>query len=79
MSELLTTADDGKRVVTSDGRVVGWVKCTDDGTALIRPRPELVANYGSLLTSCWDPDDYFRLDESAVTAVEESAVRIQPR
>lgn len=79
MTDMLTRADDGKRVVTSDGRVVGHIECTDDGTVLVHPCPELVTNYGSLLTSCWKPNDCFRLDESAVTAVEEGAVRIQSR
>lgn len=79
MSNTLTTADDGKRVLTPDGEVVGWIECSDDGMVLVRPCPEFVANYGSLLTSCWDPEDCFRLDESAVTAVEEGAVRIQGR
>lgn len=77
MTETLTPDDDGKEVLTPDGRVVGWIECTSDGTVLVHPCPEFIANYGSLLTSCWDTNDCFRLDESAVTAVEEKAVRIQ--
>lgn len=77
MSGALTPADDGKRVVTPEGQVVGHIECADDGTMLVRPCPELLTNYGSLLTSCWDPDDAFRLDESAVDAVEDGAVRIR--
>lgn len=77
MSGPLTGDDDGKQVVTSNGQVVGWVEYADDGTAFVRPRPEFVANYGSLLTSCWGSNDRFQLDESAITAVEDDAVRIQ--
>lgn len=77
-SGALTRADHGKRVVTPDGAVVGHIACADDGTVHIRPCPGLLKNYGSLLTSCWH-EDSFRLDESAVTAVEEGVVRIRPR
>lgn len=79
MTGRLTRADDGKRVVTPDGDVVGYIECADDGTVHVRPCPEFVEHYGSLLTSCWDPTERFQLDESAVTAVEESAVRIRSR
>jgi hypothetical protein len=79
MSVALTPDDDGKRVLTPDGRVVGHIDCTDDGAVLVRPCPEFVAHYGSLLTSCWNRDEGFRLNESAVTAVEDDAVRIGPR
>lgn len=77
MSCTLSAADDGKRVLTSDGELLGWLECTDDGTAFVRPRREYVTGYGSLLTGCWDRVDSFRLDESAVAAVEDRAVRIR--
>jgi len=77
MSSRLTRADEGKEVVTPTGAVVGRIECTEDGDVYVRPRRELVANYGSLLTGCWDRDGRLRLDESAVTAVDEEVVRIE--
>ncbi|GAB7095430.1 hypothetical protein JCM30237_25830 [Halolamina litorea] len=73
----LTRADEGKRVVTTDGEVVGHIDRTEADGVFVRPRAELIAGYGSLLNSCWERMGSFRLDESAVTAVEEDAVRIQ--
>ncbi|MFW5948148.1 MAG: hypothetical protein ACOCSD_00935 [Halolamina sp.] len=69
---------EGKSVLTQDGDVVGEVVRTSNGTAWIRPRPELVAGYGSRLTSCWDPAALFELDESAVTTDHDGQLRIKP-
>lgn len=73
-----TAADEGKRVVTHDGDVVGEVVRTENGTAFVRARPELLAGYGSRVASCWDPSDVFALDESAVSDDTEGCIRIKP-
>lgn len=73
-----TAEDEGKHVVTPDGDVVGEVVRTEDGTAYVRPQPELVAGYGSRLTGCWDESDVFALDESAVATRAEDHIRIKP-
>ncbi|WP_049980214.1 hypothetical protein [Halolamina rubra] len=72
-----TPADEGKRVVAPDGAVVGKVVRTEDGTAFVRALPELLAGYGSRVTSCWDPADVFALDESAVHDDTEGCIRIK--
>ncbi|MFW5934326.1 MAG: hypothetical protein ACOCQL_00580 [Halolamina sp.] len=72
-----TPADEGKHVVAPDGAVVGEIVRTEDGTAFVRARPELLAGYGSWVTSCWDPADVFALDESAVRVDAEGKIRIK--
>lgn len=73
-----TAEDEGKRVVAPDGEVVGEVVRTEDGTAFVRARSDLLAGYGSRVTSCWDPSDVFALDESAVTTHAEGHIQIKP-
>ncbi|QKY22000.1 PRC-barrel domain containing protein (plasmid) [Halolamina sp. CBA1230] len=73
-----TPEDEGKRVVTTSGDVVGEVVRCEDGTAFVRPRRELVVGYGSRLTGCWDPSELFPLDGSAVVADAEGRIQIKP-
>lgn len=73
-----TAEDEGKRVVTTSGELVGEIARTEDGTAFVRPSRELVACYGSRITSCLDPDELLPLDGSAVTVDGEGRVRIDP-
>jgi hypothetical protein len=73
-----TAEDEGKRVVTTGGEVVGEIARTEDGTAFVRPSRELVSCYGSRITSCLDPDELLPLDASAVTLDGEERVRIKP-
>lgn len=75
MTGTLTAADEGKPVVTPAGEIVGRIVRIDDAV-FVRPCPELVAGYGSLLTGCWDSVDCLRLDESAVATVDDDTVRI---
>lgn len=73
-----TPEDEGKRVVSPNGEVVGEVVRTENGTAFVRPQPELVAGYGSRLTGCWDPSELFALDGSEVTTDPDGRIRIKP-
>jgi hypothetical protein len=77
-SVAFTPEDEGKRVVTASGEVVGEIARTEDGTAFVRPRRELVACYGSLITGCLDPEELLPLDASTVTLDDEGRVRIDP-
>lgn len=73
-----TAEDEGKRVVTTSGEVVGEIARTADGTAFVRPNRELVACYGSRITGCLNPDELLPLDGSVVTLDGEGRVRIDP-
>lgn len=76
MSDTITRSDEGKRLVTPDGSVVGVVELVRGGTAFVRADPNLVR-------SCppWREDPcervLYALDDAAVDSVtgEEIALR----
>lgn len=66
--------DEGKRVVTTDGSVVGSVVEIRDGEAYVLPRPGLLDGCGSWITGTWSEKRAFSLDQRNVDAVREDEV-----
>ncbi|MFB6142829.1 MAG: PRC-barrel domain containing protein [Halorientalis sp.] len=77
MIEAFTPADEGKRVVTADGTVVGSVVRVEAGDAYVRPRPGLLLGCGSWISCPWDEDEPFALERAAVSTVRESEVVLE--
>lgn len=73
----LTPADEGKRVVTEDGEVIGAVVSADEKTVHVRPRPGLLRGCGSWLSCAWPEAGGLRLREGQVTAVTEDRVVVR--
>lgn len=71
-----TDADEGKAVVTANGKEIGVVRDVRAGAAFVRPmaglEPSIMAELG------WGGDDreVYRLDEARVDAVTESIVTL---
>ncbi len=74
MAHPLCSEDEGKRVVTTDGVVVGSVARVAPGCVHVEPRSGLLAGYGSWLHSPWCSATPFRLDGRAVARVTDETV-----
>lgn len=68
----LRSNDEGKKLVTPDGSVLGRVTRIRDGTVYVRPKEGLLVGCGSWI-SCRE-DDTFELDCSQVRKITETAV-----
>jgi len=76
MNKSFDRSDEGKRVVTTAGDVVGTVLEIERGVAHVRPEPDLFDGYGSWISSYWDPEGAYELDREAVRAVTGNRVVI---
>lgn len=74
MSANFTPRDEGKRIVTGDGELVGFVARVRDGEAFVSPAPPLLAGYGSWLSCPWEKCEPFHLDGRQVSAVTDDAI-----
>lgn len=76
MSDTITRSDEGKRLLTPDGSVVGVVELVRDGTAFVRVDSELAR-------SCppWRDDPcenvLYALDDAAIKAVTSEGISIR--
>lgn len=77
MIDRFRTEDEGKRVTTPEGDVVGSVVVVRGGDAYVVPTPGLLAGCGSWLTGTWEDCDVFTLDPRRVAAVEEDRIVIE--
>lgn len=66
--------DEGKRVLTATGEVVGDVDLVKAGRAYVKPEPGLFDGRGSVIHSRWEGTDHFPLDEHRVEEVTNDAV-----
>lgn len=76
MAGRLSPEDEGKLLVTRSGDIVGVVDTIDEGTAYVRPNPGLLSGYGSWLAGPVQECSPFRLDDSAVAAIDSDRVVI---
>lgn len=78
MIRSFTPADEGKRVVTPKGEVVGAVARVDADAVFVRPREELLRGCGSWLAGPWEGRELFELDCETVVRVTDTEVVILP-
>lgn len=78
MTRSFTSADEGKRVVTPGGDVVGAVARVDPNAVYVRPREELLRGCGSWLAGPWEGTELFELDCETVVRVTDREVVILP-
>lgn len=78
MTDTLGTGDRGKRVVTTDGSVLGRVASVDGDAVYVRPRRGLLGGTDSWIAPSWDEREPLRLDERAVVGVGDTAVVVEP-
>lgn len=74
MVSRFTAADEGKRVVTSDGTTIGSVVQVASPTAFIRPREGLLRGCSSWIGCEWRNADVFKLDSQAVVRVTDEEI-----
>ena len=79
MTRPVTPSDEGKRVVTPDGDVVGTVVRVDARSVLVRPREELLRGCGSWIAGPWEGFETFELDSDNVVRVSDNEVVPLPR
>lgn len=70
--------NEGQRVVTPRGEIVGRVERVRDGDAYIAPPPGLLDGIGSWVAGPWSARGPFRLDRARVAAVEEDEIVLKP-
>lgn len=75
MSQRVTPADEGKRIVTTDGDVVGAVESIRDGVLYVRPKRGLLGSCGSWISDA-KVDETFPLDSREVAEVTEVEIRL---
>lgn len=75
MDRGLDVDDEGKPLVTPDGRTVGTVEAIRGGDVLVRPMPGSLAGVGSWITGTWD-DGPYTLDDGTVVRVTGDVVVI---
>ncbi len=68
--------DEGKRVVTPDGTTLGTVDRVREGTAYVRPAPDVLAGFGPRVAGPWD--DAYELDGETVVGVVADTVVLDP-
>ena len=64
----------GKRVVTTDGRRLGWATRGADDALYVVAEPGLLRGCDSWIAPSWNERDRFRLDDRAVVGVGEATV-----
>lgn len=70
--------DEGKRVVTDAGDVVGDVDRVKGGKAFVKPEPGLLDGHGSLIGGLWAGVDPLPLDGRSVESVTDETVVLKP-
>jgi hypothetical protein len=77
MARTLRRDDEGKRVVSPDGSVLGAVATVEDGLVYVAPKPGLMDGWGSWICgpSC---DEAFPLDRDVVVDVQDETVVVEP-
>lgn len=71
------TEDRGKPVVTAAGDVIGVVNGIRDGEALVAPRPDPLAGFGSWLESGGLGDGPYPLVRHHVDSVRDDEIRLK--
>lgn len=74
MAHQFNRKDEGKRVVTPSGDVVGRVTRTRDGGAFIMPKSGTLAGYGPRLGRDWDEHRVYPLDDSQIQSINEREI-----
>lgn len=74
MAHRFSRKDEGKRVVTPSGDVIGRVTRTRDGAAFITPDSALLAGYSSRLGIAWDERRAYPLDDTQVESVIDEKI-----
>jgi hypothetical protein len=69
--------DRGKRVVTSEGVVIGIVDRIEDGEAYVRPKRGILGGCGSWITDPKTVLETFPLDRQAVAAVTDTEIHLE--
>lgn len=79
MTRSLRSADEGKRIVSPDGAVLGSVAAVRDGNVYVRPRSGLLEGWSSWICGPQCEGSLFPLDDRAVVGVESEAIVVDPR
>lgn len=69
-----TPADEGKRVVTSDGEIVGDVTRVTDETAFVTPATDVLTGLGPCLYDAWTRCTPFVLDPRQVDRIDSTVI-----
>lgn len=77
MVRRLKPQDEGKRLVTPRGDLVGVLDRVQGGTAYVRPIPGLLSGYGPRIAGSIQDVESFRLDEESVADIVGDRVVIE--
>lgn len=75
MSRGFTPTDEGKRIVTTDGEVVGAVENIRNGVAYVRPKRGLLGSCGSWISDA-KMDEVLPLDSREIAEITDSEIRL---
>ena len=69
--------DRGKRVVTSEGDVIGLVERIEDGEAYVRPKRGILGGCGSWITDPKTAVETFPLDRRVVAEITDTEIHLE--
>lgn len=77
MAHKLKPQDEGKRLVTPSGDVVGVLERIEDEQIYVCPDPDLLTGYGSWICGTIQNVRSFRLDEGSVAEIDSDRVVLE--
>lgn len=77
MSGDFKSKDRGKRIVTSEGDVIGSVDRIEDGEAYVRPKRGILGGCGSWITDTKKAVRTFSLDRENVAEVTDTEIHLE--
>lgn len=77
MTENFTADDEGKRVLTSDGQMVGTVEKVDGGDAHVKPDTDLVGSIRRRLGWTDDTEEMYHLESDRVESISDDEITLK--
>lgn len=79
MTHAFDEINDGKRVVTGDGHVVGYVSDIEEDAVYVTPQSGLLNGRGPWIGNQWLENDPYTLNTDEIDSVTEDAIVLRNR
>lgn len=79
MQNVFNEINDGKRVITGDGHVVGHVTAIEEDAVYVTPRSGLLTGRGPWIGNQWLESEPYTLNTEEIASVTEDAIVLRNR